>query len=121
MDELKESLDEYHHAVEDLAYELFSTGEVAANIETPPDDPFAALAHQALADLTGSSRPYTGYALTSDGRWFARDGIPIIIFGPGDPVLAHSTNEFIEIDQLIEATQFYTLLAARFLNQTPAA
>lgn len=118
MAELKEALDSYNHDIEPLEYDLFSTGEVAANINTPPDDPLVILACKALDDLVELPRPLTGYAQTSDGRWFAKDGIPIILFGPGDPALAHSSDEFIEIDQLIEATKFLTLLAVRFLNQT---
>lgn len=118
--ELKEALDTYHQEIEPLEFDLFSTGEVAANINTPPDDPMVTTASKALHDLVDSPRPLTGYAQTSDGRWFARDGIPIILFGPGDPALAHSTDEFIKIEQLIEATKFYTLLAVRFLNHTSA-
>jgi len=118
MAELKETLDIYNQEIEPIEYDLFSTGEVAANINTPPDDPMVTTASKALHDLVDHPRPLTGYVQTSDGRWFASDGIPIILFGPGDPALAHSSNEFIEIDQLIEATKFYTLLAVRFLNQS---
>lgn len=118
MAELKKALDTYNQEIETLEFDLFSTGEVAANINTPPDDPMVTTASQALHDLVDLPRPLTGYAQTSDGRWFAKDGIPIVIFGPGDPALAHSTDEFIKIDQLIEATKFYTLLAVRFLTHS---
>jgi acetylornithine deacetylase/succinyl-diaminopimelate desuccinylase-like protein len=69
-----------------------------------------------LFDLTGEKRPLTGYVQTSDGRWFAKDGIPIILFGPSDPAVAHSTDEYVTIDQLVEATRFFTLLAYRILG-----
>lgn len=113
MEEIRQSLDEFSRNVEPLLYELFSQGEVAGNINTPADDPFVTIANKALADLVGAERPLTGYAQTSDGRWFARDGIPIILFGPSDPAVAHATDEFIFIDQLEEATRFLTLLAFR--------
>lgn len=113
MEEIRQSLDEFSHTIEPLRYELFSQGEVAGNINTPADDPFVTTANKALADLVGAERPLTGYAQTSDGRWFARDGIPIILFGPSDPAVAHATDEFISIDQLVEATRFLTLLAFR--------
>ncbi len=116
MAELREALDTYALQVEPINYELFSTGEVAANINTPPDDPFVMLAKQALTSITGAENPLYGYPQTSDGRWFAKDGIPIIIFGPSDPAVAHSTDEYVEIDQLIEATKFLTLFAARYLG-----
>ena len=116
MDELREALDTYAQQVESLNYKLFSTGEVAANINTPADDPFVILSNQTLTAVTGAETPLFGYPQTSDGRWFAKDGIPIIIFGPSDPAVAHSTDEYVEIDQLFEATKFLTLLAARYLS-----
>jgi acetylornithine deacetylase/succinyl-diaminopimelate desuccinylase family protein len=114
--EIREILEDYSTQVEPLRYELTTDGEVATNINTSPDDPFVLKAHEALRDLTGEARPLTGYAQTSDGRWFAGDGIPIIIFGPSDPSVGHAANEHVSVSQLIEATQFLTLLAVRQLN-----
>lgn len=121
MQEIREILDEYAAQVEPLRYELFSQGEVAANINTSPDDPFVRQASQALADLRGEARPLTGYVQTSDGRWFARDGIPIILFGPSDPAVAHAADEQVSIEELVEAARFYTLLALRWQAAEPDA
>ena len=120
MQEIQEVLDEFSREVEPLRYELFSTGEVADNIDTSPDDPFVVLADRTLCDLSGERRSLTGYAQTSDGRWFARDGIPIIIFGPSDPAVGHSVDECVAVDQLVEATQFLALFALRRLNGAPS-
>ena len=116
MEEIRQALDAYAANIEPLNFELFSTGEVAANIDTPPDDPFVLDANQALEDLSGEKKTLTGYVQTSDGRWLAKDGIPIIIFGPSEPAVAHSTDEYVSIEQLYEATQFLTLLALRRLR-----
>ena len=117
MAQLEALLDEYNATVEPLQYELFSTGKVAPNINTDPDEPFVRCAQAALLDVTGQPQELTGYVQTSDGRWFAGDGLPIIIFGPSDPVVGHATDEHVAITQLIEATQFLTLLALRWLNR----
>jgi succinyl-diaminopimelate desuccinylase len=117
MAELRALLDEFNETVEPLRYELFSTGEVAPNINTPSDDPIVVVANEALAAGCGEKRSLTGYVQTSDGRWFAGDGIPIIIFGPSDPAVAHATDEHISIEQLVEATRFLTLLALRWLRK----
>lgn len=114
MAEIEALLDEFSATVEPLRYELFSTGEVAPNIDTPPDHPFVQTANAALQTVTGEARPLTGYVQTSDGRWFAGDGIPIIIFGPSEPAVAHATDEYVSVDQLLEATRFLTLLALRW-------
>jgi len=114
MDELREALDFYNASVERLDYDLFSTGEVAANINTPPSDPFATLAKMVLSHVSGEERELTGYVQTSDGRWFAKDGIPIIIFGPSDPAVAHAADELVSIEQMVSTVRFLTLLAMRW-------
>jgi len=75
------------------------------------------MANQTLSDLCGHDRPLTGYAQTSDGRWFANDDIPIVIFGPSKPEVAHAADEYVSVTQLIEATQFLTLFALRWLGR----
>ena len=115
MQEIQDALDEFARIVEPLRYELFSQGEVAANVNTPHNHPFVALAKQALADLTGEERPLTGYVQTSDGRWFAGADLPIVIFGPSDPAVAHAPDEHVSVEQLVEASRFLALLALRQL------
>jgi acetylornithine deacetylase/succinyl-diaminopimelate desuccinylase family protein len=116
MAEIRELLDDYSETIEPLRYELFSEGEVAPNINTPPDEPFVVTANEALQVVCGETRGLTGYVQTSDGRWFAGDGIPIIIFGPSGPAVAHATDEHVSIRQLIEASGFLSLLALRWLK-----
>lgn len=118
MGEIRSLLDEYDSSVEPLKYDLFTTGKVAPNINTSPDDPFVACAQEALQDVTGQPQELTGYVQTSDGRWFAGDGFPIIIFGPSDPVVGHATDEYVTVDQLVEATRFFSLFALRWLNNS---
>jgi acetylornithine deacetylase/succinyl-diaminopimelate desuccinylase-like protein len=117
IDELRELLDDYNAAVEPLEYELFSTGKVAPNINTHPDESFVQCAKTTLRDVTGYEQELTGYVQTSDGRWFAADGFPIIIFGPSDPAVGHATDEHVSVNQLVEATKFLTILAARWLKR----
>ncbi|MFO7731915.1 MAG: YgeY family selenium metabolism-linked hydrolase, partial [Spirochaetia bacterium] len=40
-----------------------------------------------------------------------RTGIPSIGFGPGDGSLAHSTQDSVPIDELVDAAKFYALFA----------
>jgi len=116
MEQIRRALDEYQSKVGEFEYELFTTGDVASNIDTPADAPFVQAANQALTDVSEEERGLTGYVQTSDGRWFADDGIPIIIFGPSDPRVGHAADEYVEKEQLIEATHFLALLAMRQLT-----
>lgn len=57
-----------------------------------------------------------GFSMATDGRYFSRQGIPTIIYGPGDPSLAHVPDEWIGIDELLHATRAYTLAALALLT-----
>jgi acetylornithine deacetylase/succinyl-diaminopimelate desuccinylase-like protein len=112
--EIREILDQFSRDVEPLDYELHSEGNVASNVNTDPDNPFVKTADDALTDLVTERRPMIGYPQTSDGRWFAGDHAPIIHFGPGDPALAHTTDEHVQVQQLVEGARFLALLALRW-------
>jgi succinyl-diaminopimelate desuccinylase len=121
MAEIRAVLDEFSANVAPLNYDLHSEGDVAANINTPPNHPFVQSAGAALQAVCGQRRDLIGYVQTSDGRWFAEDGLPIIIFGPGEPAVAHAIGEHITVAQLVEATRFLTLFARRWLKNTDKA
>lgn len=67
-------------------------------------------------ELLGLSTDPTGFSMATDGRFFARKGIPTIIYGPGDPSLAHVPDEWVGIDELMQATRAYALAAVRLLT-----
>jgi succinyl-diaminopimelate desuccinylase len=81
-------------------------------------DPEGSLARAMLAANTylGLSAELTGFSMASDGRHFAAAGYPTIIYGPGDPRLAHVPDEWVGIDEVLEATQAYALAALAFLG-----
>ncbi len=42
--------------------------------------------------------------------------VPTLIFGPGEPTLAHQPNEYIEISKMVEAAQIYAAAALAYLK-----
>lgn len=40
----------------------------------------------------------------------AYDGLPTVILGPGEPALAHQTDEYCEIAKLHDAVEIYRML-----------
>ena len=63
----------------------------------------------------GLSTELTGFSMASDGRFFAAQGIPTIIYGPGDPKLAHIPDEWVGVEEVMEATRAYALAAVALL------
>jgi succinyl-diaminopimelate desuccinylase len=43
-------------------------------------------------------------------------GAPVIVLGPGEADLAHQTDEWVAVEKLLQAVQFYAQLASRWLQ-----
>lgn len=114
--ELKEMLDRFGREVQPIVYDLNILYSTGLAVDTAADDPLVQTMQTALAEISGETRPITGYNQGSDGRFFAGDGIPVLIFGPSHPDVGHSANEHVSIDQLVEATKVYALTAVRALG-----
>jgi len=82
-------------------------------LETDANDPFV----KAVCTATGITR--TGAAsFTTDGPYFRKLNAPVIIFGPGDGTLCHKPNEFIEIEQLEKARDYYKRLILALITES---
>lgn len=63
----------------------------------------------------GLSTDLTGFSMATDGRFFTPYGIPTIIYGPGDPKLAHVPDEWVGVDEIMQATRAYAMTATTLL------
>lgn len=71
----------------------------------------------AYRDITGKEPRYNGVPGATDGTFLhAWKGIPCLVNGPGPRHIPHQTDEYVEIEELYEALQVYTVSAYRFLN-----
>jgi len=82
------------------------------------DEPIVVTAAQVFRDLTGKEPVYNGVPGATDGTYL-RDvkGIPCLVNGPGPRHIPHQTDEYVEIDELIESLKLYILTTYRFLNE----
>ena len=46
-----------------------------------------------------------GFCAVCDASWLNRQGIPSVIYGPGSVFVAHSVDEHVDVDELIQATK----------------
>ncbi len=67
-------------------------------------------------ELLGFDTKLAGFSMGTDGRHFAELGVPTIIYGPGDPALAHQPDEWVGVDEVMDATKAYALAALSFLG-----
>jgi len=91
--------------------------EARAPTATDRDEPIVEVLDQAYRDLTGKEPVYGGVPGSTDGTILnSRAGVPIVTCGPGDVYIPHHVDEWLGLDELIEATKLYVLAAMRFLG-----
>jgi succinyl-diaminopimelate desuccinylase len=84
---------------------------------TPLDSPICTEIVEAIKDVTGNNPLITMCVGGLDMRYFSEIGIPTIAYGPGDFRLAHTVNEYVDIQQLVTAAKVYALLVIRIMNK----
>ncbi|MFP3390225.1 M20 family metallopeptidase [Brevibacillus sp. SIMBA_040] len=71
----------------------------------------------AVQEVTGRTLPVVGVLAQSDTRWFIRNGIPGINFGPGTSENnIHGFNECMEIEDLIQTTKILAVLTKNIIG-----
>jgi succinyl-diaminopimelate desuccinylase len=68
-----------------------------------------------MCSATGITKT-TAVGFTTDGPWLEPLGVPITIFGPGNPDLCHKADEYIEIQDLESAVSYYQAIIRHFLG-----
>ena len=82
-------------------------------METPADARVVETASRILRSM-GLEGQSTGVSFGCDCTKLSRAGIPGIIFGPGSIERAHTSNEFVEINQVQKALEFYRRFLLEF-------
>jgi acetylornithine deacetylase/succinyl-diaminopimelate desuccinylase family protein len=96
-----------------LAVELL-TGTPGFSV--PEDGAGVRAFREAIAAVTGRAPERLNVVGASDGRYFARDPVEIIVFGPGDGADSHKPDEFVVLDELVEAALIQAGVVARLLG-----
>jgi succinyl-diaminopimelate desuccinylase len=81
------------------------------------EEPIVTCSASAYRDVSGKEPVYNGVPGATDGTFLhAWKGIPCLVNGPGPRHLPHQRDEYIAIEQLVEAARVYVVAAHRFLN-----
>ena len=68
-------------------------------------------------ESTRKEVPFKAFHSVCDASFLNQQGIPAITFGPGDLLQAHSTNEFVLADELIDICKSYASFMLEWCNE----
>jgi len=74
----------------------------------------------AVNEYLGLDVTLTGFSMGTDGRFFAARGYPTIVYGPGDPRVAHQPDEWVEVAELVQCARAYALAGLAILGSPSA-
>jgi acetylornithine deacetylase len=84
---------------------IVDRGEIFPSLEVDPDNKAVKMLMNCHESILNKQANVGVSPSVTDGGWFADAGIPAAIYGPGELKYAHSINEQVSINQLIEFTK----------------
>ncbi len=84
--------------------------------QTDMKDPIVNAISESYHSLTGKDPIYNGVPGATDGTFLHMAGIPIVTTGAGDRYIPHHIDEYVEVNQLVEAARLYAETAKIFLD-----
>lgn len=112
--EIREVAERSIEGIDGVTVEVEGLSLTAASMSDPESR--AVRAMLAANERLGLSTELTGFSMGTDGRHFSAAGIPTIIYGPGDPKLAHIPDEWVGVDEVLQAARAYALTALGVLS-----
>jgi succinyl-diaminopimelate desuccinylase len=81
------------------------------------EEPVVKAMDRAYRSVTGKEPRYNGVPGATDGTYLhSWKNIPIITTGAGDRLIPHQADEYVTIDELVEASQIFALASLYYLN-----
>jgi len=85
---------------------------------TNQEEPIVTAMAKAYRVITGKEPTYNGVPGATDGTFLHEwKNIPIVTTGAGDRLIPHQADEYVDIDQLLEASRLFALTALYYLNE----
>jgi acetylornithine deacetylase/succinyl-diaminopimelate desuccinylase-like protein len=120
-EEPEEVIEEFHRLVgrvEDDNSDVESEVKVmnaVGPMETDESSPLVVAAVEAAGKVLGKPVKPRGFVARCDGRFLSEKGVSTIILGAGSLDQAHKVDEYVDIDQIVDAVKIYLRLAVRLL------
>lgn len=113
-DELERLLKEAGEDVAEFRAELAEPSLLVPANEVEPDEPVVAALRESAGEVTGEDVELRGFTAGSDAAYY---GSPAVICGPGSIEQAHTTNEYVAVEDLVLATKIYLRTVLRILGE----
>jgi len=98
----------------ELRYDL-EPGVYGEASELARDHPFVTEVQEVIAAELGRPSPVIGMTFSTDARFVRNQaGIPAVVLGPGAIAQAHTNDEWVLVDRLVDAAAVYARLYATF-------
>jgi len=111
--EIESLIDELRLQDPEMVIEMESPTLEDFPLETSPTERIVQTVSTASGRVTGHSQ-VIGVPYGSDASKFARAGIPSVILGPGSIDHAHGPQEYVDLDQVMNAVEIYASTIAEF-------
>jgi acetylornithine deacetylase len=89
--------------------------------QIPADHPFVEVMGESFTEVTGKQPTIRGFTAGCDLPLLIKYAqVPSVIFGPGELVVAHGSNEYVEISQVIAAAKIVAMTVLRWCGASRA-
>ena len=99
-----------------LEWEPVNAFRLATSVDKA--EPIAQAMMHGMRKATGHAPRYGGVPGSTDGTILRMElGIPIVTCGPGNRLIPHQVDEYVEVRELVEAAKIYAASALKYLEQ----
>ena len=99
-----------------LEWEPVNAFRLATSVDKA--EPIAQAMMHGVRKATGHAPRYGGVPGSTDGTILRMElGIPIVTCGPGNRLIPHQVDEYVEVRELVEASRIYAASALKYLEQ----
>ncbi|MHB0868328.1 MAG: M20 family metallopeptidase [Chloroflexota bacterium] len=119
LERVRAFVDELNREQPQLRAEVVGVIKEYRGLDTPADAPIVQTALEACRAIVGHAEP-AGAPYGTDASELAAGGIPCVVLGPGDIAQAHTSDEWVEMEEVATAAEVFAELAMGLLGR-PAA
>jgi len=112
IDELKELISELKREDHQIDAEI-DIIRYRSSVEISKEEKVIQTIMEAFGEVMGNYPEFRGMVTPADSEYLVNAGIPSVMFGPGADQLAHTTNEWIAIDEILNAVKIYATIMIR--------